>query len=213
MKIFQFVLTLLFFSHLAFAQTADSPVQNQEYPEKNEFQISAGGSFHSSTIIGSTEDARFGTLGLRYARIFKPNRAIALKYTVDVTPVNILSYPFFRLENIGGNNFAVRRTRVSRYGFGVAPIGIQVNFRRKNKIQPFATSSGGFIYFKNRIPDETGARFNFTADVGGGVQFMLKNKKAVTLGYKYQHISNGYRAQSNPGFDSNIFYIGFSVFR
>ncbi len=102
---------------------------------------------------------------------------------------------------------------MNRYGFGIAPIGIQVNFRRKNKIQPFITSTGGFIYFKNRIPDETGARFNFTADVGGGVQIMLKNKKAITLGYKYQHISNGYRAQSNPGFDSNIFYIGFSVFK
>jgi hypothetical protein len=119
---------------------------------KNEFQISAGGSFYSSTVIGSTEDVRFGTVALRYARIFKPNRSVALKYTVDVTPVNVLSFPFFRLENQGGNNFVVRRTRANRYGFGVAPIGIQINFRRKNKIQPFAASSGGFIYFKERIP-------------------------------------------------------------
>lgn len=128
MKIIQFVLMLFFFSALTFAQTANSPVQNEEYPEKNEFQISAGGSFYSTTIIGSTEDARFGTLGLRYARIFKPSRAIALKYTVDVTPVNVLSYPFFRLESLGGDNFVVRRTRVNRYGFGVAPIWNTVEF-------------------------------------------------------------------------------------
>ncbi len=110
MKIIQFILILLFFTNLAFAQAANSSAQSQEYPEKNEFQISAGGSFYSSTIIGSTENARFGTVAFRYARIFKPGRDIALKYTVDVTPVNVLSYPFFRLENQGGNIFVVRQT-------------------------------------------------------------------------------------------------------
>lgn len=169
MKIIRFLLIILCSTHLAFSQTTDSSIQNQEYSEKNEFQVSAGGSFYSSTIIGSTEDARFATVGLRYARIVKPSRDIALKYTVDVTPVNVLSYPFFRLENQGQNGFVVKRVRENRYGFGVAPLGIQVNFRRTKKTQPFVNSSGGFIHFKDRVPDETGARFNFTADVGGGV--------------------------------------------
>lgn len=42
---------------------------------------------------------------------------------------------------------------------------------------------------------------------------MLRDKKAVSFGYKYQHLSNGYRADDNPGFDSNIFYVGFSFFK
>ncbi len=216
MKIFLTVISVLLFlivGDSTFSQTTNSGLSNPESSEKNEFQISAGGSLFSGTVIGSTEDARFGSLSLRYARIFKPGRKVALKYTVDVTPVNVLSYNTFRLENQGGNNLVVRRVRENSYGVGVAPLGLQVNFRRREKIQPFVGSSGGFIYFTKRVPNEFGARFNFTADVGGGVQFMLKNKKAVTLGYKYQHLSNGDRGLSNPGFDSNIFYVGYSIFK
>ena len=40
----------------------------------------------------------------------------------------------------------------------------------------------------------------------------LKEKRAVTVGYKYYHISNGDRGLQNPGFDNNVFYIGYTFF-
>jgi hypothetical protein len=49
--------------------------------------------------------------------------------------------------------------------------------------------------------------------VGGGVQWKTGARRAWTVGYRYHHVSNGYRADVNPGFDSNLFYIGFSIFR
>lgn len=202
------VLSLLIFCNFAIAQDDIEETVNA----KNEFMIWGGGSPDSTELIGSTKDARFGVVGVRYARVFKPSKDIALKYTVDAIPAAVLSYPTIRFVQ-NGNVFTIERDRETAYGLGVAPLGLQVNFRRQKKVQPFVGSSGGFIYFTKRVPSEFGAKFNFTADVGGGVQFMLKDKKAVSVGYKYQHLSNGYRAGDNPGFDSNIFYVGFSVFK
>ena len=98
-------------------------------------------------------------------------------------------------------------------GAGLSPVGFQLNFRRRERVQLFAQGSGGFLYFGERIPDERGAQFNFTADFGGGVQWKTGARRAWTVGYRYHHVSNGYRADVNPGFDSNLFYVGFSIFR
>jgi hypothetical protein len=169
----------------------------------NEYGVWGGGSLDSPTLIGKFEDARLGLLGLRYARVLARGENVALKYTLDAVPVALLSYP----------SLATPGARRTVYGAGLSPVGFQVNFRRRERIQPFAQASGGFIYFRERIPDERGAQFNFAADFGGGVQVKTGARRAWTFGYRYQHISNGYRADANPGFDSNLFYVGFSIFR
>ena len=130
------------------------------------------------------------------------------KYTVDAVPVASLSFPVF--ETFGS---AARERRKTITGAGLSPVGFQLNFRRRERVQPFVETSGGFVYFGERVPEERGAQFNFTADFGGGVQWKAGTRRAWTAGYRYQHISNGYRAQVNPGFDSNLFYFGFSIFR
>ena len=55
------------------------------------------------------------------------------------------------------------------------------------------------------VPAGNGAGVRVRHDTG--------TRRAWTAGYRYQHISNGYRAEVNPGFDSNLFYVGFSIFR
>ncbi len=201
------ILTLL----IVFTFVIFSFAQNNE-EAKHEFTVWAGGSPNSNDLIGSTKDAKFGIVGLRYARIYKPGKHISLKYTADFIPVASLSYPNYRFVTIGNTNYQ-EKFRDKRYAWGFNPIGMQINFRREKKIQPFVGTSGGFLAFTKKVPSESGAKFNFTADVGGGVQVMLKNKKAITFGYKYHHLSNGNFAVDNPGFDSNVFYVGFSVFK
>ena len=174
----------------------------------NEYGFWGGGSFSSPTVIGSTERTRLGLVAFRYARVMARGENMALKYTLDAVPVASLSYPAF--ETTGGVTREVRRTIT---GAGLAPVGFQVNFRRRERVQPFAQASGGFLYFSERVPDVRGAQFNFTGDVGGGVQWKTGARRAWTVGYRYHHVSNGYRADVNPGFDSNLFYVGFSIFR
>ncbi len=68
------------------------------------------------------------------------------------------------------------------------------------------------LFFNKRTPNLVGTRFAFTADIGAGIEFRLKERRSVTVGYKYYHISNGDRGIENPGFDNNLFYIGYTFF-
>ncbi|HEX8559998.1 MAG TPA: acyloxyacyl hydrolase [Pyrinomonadaceae bacterium] len=174
----------------------------------NEFGVWGGGSFSSPTLIGATEGTRFGVVGLRYARVLARGDNLALKYTLDAVPLAAMSFPWFDPSAAGP-----REARKTITGAGLSPVGFQLNFRRRERVQPFAQGSGGFLYFGESVPDARGAQLNFTADFGGGVQWKTGARRAWTLGYRYHHVSNGYRADVNPGFDSNLFYVGFSVFR
>jgi hypothetical protein len=199
--------------YAAAAPGAESGAQNSGGPyglEKgaNEFGVWGGGSFSAPTLLGSTERTRSALLAFRYARVLARGDSLALKYTVDAVPLARLSFPV--LESSGAGFREVRRTIT---GAGLAPVGFQLNFRRRERVQPFAQTSGGFLYFGERIPTQQGAQFNFTADFGGGVQWKTAARRAWTVGYRYHHVSNGYRADVNPGFDSNLFYVGFSIFR
>jgi opacity protein-like surface antigen len=180
---------------------------------KNELTVWGGFSPDSSTAIratGRTKDARFGIVAIRYARRFNNSDWVNLKYTADFVPAAFLNYPDFEASSTIPITF--RSVRPTRYAFGVAPLGLQANFRPRKKIQPFVGISGGLLYFNKRTPNVIGTRFNFTADVGGGVEFKLKEKRAFTVGYKYYHISNADRGFQNPGFDNNVFYVGYTFF-
>ena len=105
------------------------------------------------------------------------------------------------------------QSRKSVYAWGAAPIGLKFNFRRNRRVQPFGHATGGFLYFNEEVPLPGAARFNFTYDFSGGIQIFNSDRKAFTIGYKYQHISNGYRATFNPGVDVQMIFVGFSVFK
>jgi hypothetical protein len=46
-------------------------------------------------------------------------------------------------------------------------------------------------------------------DYGAGVDVVLRNGRAATIGYRFHHISNAGSGPSNPGLDANIVYVGF----
>ena len=60
-------------------------------------------------------------------------------------------------------------------------------------------------------PDATGLNFFF--DFGGGIRWRAGERSAVSLGYRYFHISNAYTTSFNPGVDNNVFYVGYSFLR
>ena len=174
----------------------------------NEYGIWGGGSFDSPTVIGTAEDRKFFTLGLRYGRILGGSKRVAYEYTVDAVPIAVVFQPeFARAFN--------RNPDRSIYGAGISPIGFKVNFNRQGRVKPFASTSGGFLYFRRPVPVDIplATKFNFTFDFGGGVQIFTGSRRAVTLGYKFQHISNAGRSEVNPGLDANVFYVGFSWFK
>ena len=79
-------------------------------------------------------------------------------------------------------------------------------------VYAFVAASVGFLYFEDDIPVPRSSRFNFTPEIGLGVQFFLTPKRSLTLGYKLHHMSNANTGRSNPGMDSHVIYAGFSFF-
>lgn len=192
----------------------------------NEFCIwgGGGGSYNSPTQIdnpyagtpfvntgGNNNGVRFGSIGLCYGRILAANDRFAFKYTFNAIPVAVLSYP----DNNRDLGIPVpgSETRRNVFGWGLSPIGFQLYFRPQSRVKPFVSTSGGFIFFGDPVPRLNGARFNFTYDFGAGVQVVRDSQRAFNFGYKYQRISNGGRALNNPGFDGNVFYFGYSIFK
>lgn len=203
----------LMLSVFLFAALAPAVFAQAEELGKNELAVWGGFSPDSNTFItafGRTEDARYGMVAFRYSRRFNNSDSFNLKYTADVVPAAFLNYRDVEVANTTPPS--MRLVRPTRYAFGAAPLGMQVNFRPRKNVQPFIGASGGMLYFNKRTPNFVGTRFAFTADVGGGIEFRLKEKRSFTVGYKYYHISNGDRGIENPGFDNNLFYIGYTFF-
>ena len=189
----------LIFALLFFVPESAAQQTSDIGSRRNEFGIWGGISFDATNLIGKRPDARFGNIGLRYGRILAANQNLAFSWTIDAVPVAVLS-----TRNI---------TRDYTYGAGLSPIGLKLNFRRSQTVQPFASGSAGFLFFSKVVPEPGAARFNFTYDFGGGVQIVRDSGRAFTFGYKYQHISNGYHAPVNPGVDVQMLYAGFSIFK
>jgi len=52
-----------------------------------------------------------------------------------------------------------------------------------------------------------------TIDFGAGFNIFHHQNQAITIGYRYQHLSNANISLHNPGTDANTFYVGVSRFR
>ena len=94
------------------------------------------------------------------------------------------------------------------YGVGAAPLGLRIRFRPHAALQPYVAASGGALWFRHPVPTPDAARFNFIADLGGGVRYARPGRIGVMAGYRLQHISNGGTAAVNPGLDAHMFYLG-----
>lgn len=172
----------------------------------NEFAVWGGGSVASSTMIGRWTDFDFGELAFRYARNLWGNGTFALDWTVDAVPLALISL------DRGGQPAHNNGPTDVVYGAGIAPIGLRLDYDGFARWRPYFATNVGFLMFEDRIP-ATGTKFNYTWDFGLGTQLFLTDDQALSLGYDFKHISNAYAGQTNPGFDSNIFYVGYSFFR
>jgi len=196
-------------ANLAIEQQPAAPIENP----RNEFGVWGAISFDAPTWIGYSPDARFGNIGLRYGRVLAANQNLAFSWTIDAVPVAILSVKRLTIVPTGSGSFTVQQSRDRTYGAGLSPIGLKLGFRRSQMLQPFANGSAGFLYFSKQVPVAGASQFNFTFDFGGGADIVKDGRRVISIGYKFQHISNGYTATINPGVDIQMIYVGYSIRR
>ena len=174
----------------------------------NEFGVWIGGSPNDPTIFGSATGRKLVLTGVRFGKVFATTQHIAFEFTSDWIPYAMVYQPqSVRIGNSGAQ-LAVR-------GRGASPLGLKLVLNRQSGIKPFVNASGGFLFFEKGTPVEVlgATRFNFTFEFGGGVQIPLGTRKTISLGYKLHHFSNARITGVNPGLDSNVIYVGFSLLK
>ena len=177
------------------------------YGGVHEFGAWWGVSLISGHIWGYAKDVKYMPVDLNYSYLLYQSTRMHFRYAPELTALAMLDEP---TPNPKASVFDQRKRT---YGSGVSPVGFRVNFYPDNKVQPFVSGDGGFIYFTDRVLSPQGSQFMYTVDYGGGLQIFRKQRQAVTIGYRYQHLSNANISHHNPGTDTNVFYVAVSRFR
>lgn len=165
-----------------------------------EFGFWFAGAPTSRPWIGHARRHKLYTAGFRYARVFGTAGPVALAYTCDVIPLAAFDSP----------------ESGRAYGGGAHPGGLRLSFRRRSRVQPFLAAAGGFLAANRRVPldRENATRVNFSFEFSGGFQvFNSAGTRAMTFGFKQQHVSNAQRTSFNPGSDYLVIYAGYSFLR
>jgi len=171
-----------------------SPLHGQERAGGNEYGIAFGGQLANAQWVGTTTNSRMYEIDGRYSRIVYKSQRFALRYVAELVPLSVVGDP------------QTNGQRVYAYGIGGSPVGIQVNWVRDHRIQPFLAAGGGFLYFNRQLFGAT--QFNFTAQVGIGMELFTSDHHSFEFGYQYHHISNANLGRDNPGMDSHVLFIG-----
>jgi len=213
-KLLSVIIFVFFVAAPTLAQNSDNPFQLKR--GDNEFGFWGGVSPKATTIFGGlhddeADDRKFFIAALRYGRTLAASDSLALQYTLDVVPLAVATGTIVsRTTSPAGVDTFRRETA---YGAGFTPLGLQLDFANGSKVHPYAHVNGGFLYFNKSVPIEDAGRFAWVGEAGGGVRIFTSERRAVSLGVRFHHISNGDRQGSNRGLNQFVFYAGFSVFK
>lgn len=212
-QVFLSAVLCLFISASALAQTDDNPFLLQR--GDNEFGFWAGFSPKATTIFGGlrddeADDRKFVIAAFRYGRTLAANDSLALQYTLDAIPLALATGTIVSRTTVAGVTTFNRETA---YGAGVTPLGLQLDFANGSKVHPFVHVNGGLLWFNKSVPIEDAGKLALVGEAGGGVRVFTSEKRAVSIGVRFHHISNGDRAGSNRGLNQFVIYAGFSIFK
>ena len=172
----------------------------------HEFGAWWGLSLISGHVWGYAKDIKYMPIDVRYSYEFEHWDHWTMRYSPELTALAMIDEP---VPNQTDPELQRKRT----YGSGLSPVGFQSDFFPSKRVQPFLSTDGGFIYFMDRVLSPQGSQYMYTVDFGTGINVFRKARQAVSIGYRYQHLSNANISQHNPGMDANTFYVSVSRFR
>jgi Lipid A 3-O-deacylase (PagL) len=150
-------------------------------------------------VFGAAARCNIWSAGVEYDRhIWGHWLKARVDYVVEVLPFVVLSEP--AKADFWGNPESPNQQLV--HGLGMSPFGFRFLWRSNARVKPFLIGKAGVIAFPKKVLSTAGsyANFNFQGDFG--VQIRLTERVDLRLDpLVYFHVSNGYFAASNPGFD------------
>ena len=194
------------------AQPAGQAAAGWEGPGgRHEFGAWWGLSLISGHIWGYAGDVKYMPIDVRYSYEFARHKeAWAFRYSPEVTALAMIDW---LQPDPATNTVTSQSPRVRAYGGGVSPVGFRWGFLPLDRVQPFLSMNAGFLYFDQPVLSTQGSQFMYTVDYGAGFNIFRHGNQAITIGYRYQHLSNANISIHNPGTDANTFYVGVSRFR
>jgi lipid A 3-O-deacylase len=146
-------------------------------------------------LTGSTKHTGVWNAGFRFGRVLTAEHGPGwlrgnLEWAGDIIP----AYVIFQNTTV--------------YGAGINPALLKWNFTHGRKIAPYFELGAGLLLTRADVPPAT-SPLNFTPQAGLGLQIFTREKRAVTLGAKYVHISNAGLSTPNPGINTFQFSVGY----
>ena len=190
---------------------------------RNAFGVWGGVSFASPDWWGAQREREVFLVGLRYRRTVTQSEDAILAYTFDVIPAATVANTPVRTRRFCclGLSESVRRELEAElgsgtepstaYGFGVAPLGFQLELFRRSPVYLALGGGGGLLFFDRDVPHLDTRKMNFTATLNAGLRVVISEVWELTLGYKYHHLSNAGTGTFNPGLDSSMLYLGWML--
>jgi hypothetical protein len=191
-------------------QNANAASAASAAPDRNSISLHMVGTIGNGLLEGTSKDRRLFLIGAAYNRLLTRRRFVSATFTSEFIPVALLSEPYFIGTNVQGVRTFPDNTEIRKnYGVGASPLGIKVNFLPGKKVQPFFGIQGGFLYFNKTALAPQASHFNFTIDGRGGLEFPLPTGNAISFAYMFQHMSNAYIADQNPGVDLHMLTLAY----
>lgn len=98
------------------------------------------------------------------------------------------------------------------WGVGISPV-FRWSFTGTRHLRPFVDASAGLMLIDWDAPGPGRVARNFTEQVGAGLRIGNWSGRALVLGYRFQHISNGSPSLPSPAVDTHLAYVGVSIMR
>lgn len=192
-------------------------------------------------FLGQAEDRRFFAIGGEYARQLNRGRAAQVFYVAELRPLilegdptfegfknQLTGQPVLRLPDpqrvvyvdhsptlLVPQNITVVPFygRTWTYGASVSPLGMRVNFLPRRRWQPFLETSLGVHLTTRDVPVGGARSFNFTFQVGTGVEWCFRETRSWRYEFLFRHISNADSGIANPGVDAPTIRVVYSFRR
>jgi Lipid A 3-O-deacylase (PagL) len=133
---------------------------------------------------------------------------------VVVNPVNPIM--FAMIERNGDTqdySFTTDYSRRWTYTGGASPVGFKLNGFTHRRIQPEVMGNGGFLIATRDIPVADSSSFNFTFEIGAGLQWYRTPSQSIQAEVRFHHLSNGDLGTANPGVDSVLWKVTYTFGR
>ena len=176
-----------------------------------------GSNFLGGGILGGENDRDLFLVGVRGEWLLASTQHIALAATMDAIPLAIVTRNPYYTDRVvasgitrGGSRIDIleQTGRGPVYGFGAAPLGLELFGPRIRAVRPYLASAAGVLWFTRNTPEPEARRLNATFEFGAGLRIASGEHRALILGWKFHHISNAFTAPYNPGLDGNVIYLG-----